>query len=132
MPAIVKRMSVWFGEMVCVLLLIGVLSVMLAGRSERWTRWEDFVLLLVWTAAVFMFGSGYLLTTGIIGVFFRGQQLCLYPMIAALLFVAHDQFFYRGLRTPSLEEMKFVVAGGCIAFVCTFAGGWILRRWMWN
>jgi hypothetical protein len=85
MPAILKRISVWFGEMFLVLLLIGVLSLMLAARSEGWTRWEDLVLLLVWTAAVFMFGSGYLLTTGVIGVFFRGQQLWLYPMMAALL-----------------------------------------------
>lgn len=126
---IMKRLSVWFGEMMCVLLLLSVLSLILAGRSEQWTRWEDFVLVLVWTAAIFMFGSGYLITTGVVGVFFRSQHVWLYPTVAALLFVAHDQFFYRGWKVPDIEQVQFQVAGACIVFGCTFVGGRYLRKW---
>ena len=126
---ILTRLSVWFGEMVSALLFLSVLSLTLAGRSEQWSRCEDFALVLVWTAAVFMFGSGFLVTTGVVGVFFRSQSQWCYPTVAALLFIAHDQFFYTGLKVPDTAQAQYQVAGGCIVFICTSVGTWYLRKW---
>jgi len=84
---------------------------------------------LVWTAAIFMFGSGYLVTTGVVGVFFRSQHVWLYPTVAALLFIAHDQFFYRGWKVPDRGQVQVQIAGACIVFACCYGGNWYLRKW---
>ena len=127
--SVTRRFSVWVTEMALVLLLLAAVTLAVAGDSKQWSRGDDFLLALVWTAFVFMVGSGYLITTGLLAVFFRSRSPWLYPTLAALLFVVHDQLFYTGWTVPDLSHVQLQIAGACIVFACTFVGTWILRRW---
>ena len=109
--SVAKRFSVWLGEMTSVLLLLGVVTLAMAGDSKQWSRWDDFLLALVWTAFVFMGGSGFLITTGLLGVFFRSSSPWLYPTLAAFLFIVHDQFFYTGWKVPDVSHVRRSVTG---------------------
>ena len=109
--SVTRRFSVWVIEMALVLLLLAAVTLAVAGDSKQWSRGDDFLLALVWTAFVFMVGSGYLITTGLLAVFFRSRSPWLYPTLAALLFVVHDQLFYTGWTVPDLSHVQLQIAG---------------------
>src|SRR5260221_12698128 len=58
-----------------------------------------------------LIGSRYLLTTVIFGVFFRSKTLWVYPMIAATLFVAHEQFLFTGWKLPNASHVETQMFG---------------------
>ncbi len=127
---ILKRFVVWFGETSCEIPLLILLSLVISGRSSQRSLADDVELLFLGTAIVFMIGSGYLLTTVIFGVFFRSKTLWVYPTIAATLFVAHEQFLFKGWKLPDASHVETQVFGACIVFACTLAGNFFLRKWV--
>ena len=122
-----KRLAVWSAETTTeVPFLIGLLML---ESDFRQLNWFDLRIAFI-MVAVFMVGSGYLITTAIVGILFRSESPWLYPTIAALLFVAHVQVVVRWWKLgQGSSPVPFEVAGACIVFGCTFCGGWFLRRW---
>jgi hypothetical protein len=123
---ILKRLAVWLIETACEALALSVLLIILSGRSENRSLADDLLLGLWGTALVFMVGSGYLLTTAILGVLWRSPNPWVYPAIAAALFMAHVQLFATGWG-PS-TKVPVQVGGACIVFACTFLGTRFLRK----
>lgn len=122
-----KRLVVWSVETLCEVPLLMALLMLLSDLSHG-VRWFD-VRILLFATFVFMVGSGYLITTAIVGVFFRGKTLLLYPTIAACLFVIHEQFFLTGWGQPETTHVQIQVGGASIVFSTTLIGGRVLRRW---
>lgn len=128
---ILKRLAVWALEMLAVTLLLGILLYVSWGPYPGPGQHDflrDVARYTAVTAVVFMFGSAYLLTTATFGIVLRGQRLWLYPLVAALLFVIHLQFYASGWT--SSQKLPIQVFGACIVVACTLAGGWLLRRWV--
>jgi hypothetical protein len=122
-----KRLVVWSVETLCEVPLLMALLMLLSDLSHG-VRGFDLGILLFATF-VFMVGSGYLITTAVVGVFFRGQTPWLYPTIAASLFVIHEQFFLAGWARPDTTHIQVQVGGASIVFATTLVGGWVLRKW---
>lgn len=130
MSRTLKQAGIWSLETLCEALLLTVFLTIL-WRDEGQSRFaDDLGLVFVATLFVFMFGSGYLLTTGIFRVSWRSNNLRAYPVIAALLFVLHVQFFADGWT--SATKVPVQMGGACIVAACTFIGNRLLRRWTRN
>jgi hypothetical protein len=131
MPLKTRRLLVWFAETASEALLIGFLLLftpVLFTRGEGSFAGE--VSLRFMSVLWFFFITGYLLTTAIIGIFWRSRRLWLYPSIAAVLFSIHLQIWFLGASGwTNAERLPYELAGPCIVFGCTFAGGRLLRKW---
>ena len=125
-----RRLSVWLIETCCEAVLLMLLVLILSGRSEQRTIVEDLSLAFFGTVIVFMVGSGYLLTTAVGRAFLSSHNPWVYPPIAAVLFVAHEQFLFSGWKLPNGSHLQTQVFGACIVFICTLVGGLLLQRWM--
>ena len=75
---ILKRLIVWSLETVCEFPLFIALLILLSGPSV--VRVFDLQLMLFGTT-LFMVGSGYVLTTACVGLFFRSSVPWTYPAI---------------------------------------------------
>lgn len=131
---ILKRFVVWLFETSCeVLLLLALLyalSPFFYGPSASKTSAREVVFGLVAISIAFMAESGYLLTTGIVRVFWTNRTPWLHPIISVLLFLIHLQIFFFATGGLHMSERLVINTGGaCIVFACTFAGGYILRMW---
>ena len=124
------RSGVWLIETCCEIVLLMLLLMILSGRSGQRTVVEDLSLAFFGTAIVFMVGSGYLLTTAIGRVFLNSHNPWVYPPIAAILFIVHEQFLFSGWKLPEGSHVQTQAFGACVVFVCTFVGGFLLRRWV--
>jgi hypothetical protein len=129
---ILKRLVVWLIETSCEALLLGavlIVSSMSYGPSQ--SGFAKDLLFSAWaTAFVFMWGTGYVVTTLLFRVFLRGQRLWLYPAVAAVLFLTHLQIlFFIATGWPSSQRIQVRAAGVCIVFACTFAGSFVLQKW---
>jgi len=122
MQVIPKRLAVWLLETLSEAVLLSVLLFVLGGRGPA----GDFLFILMGTIVVFMWGYGYLFTTAIFGVVWRGRRWWLYPSSAAVLFLTHLHFYATGWA--SSLRLLTQVFGACIVFACTVAGNWLLRR----
>lgn len=121
-----RRLAIWFAEMVCQWLLIAGLPMVSFDYSRGLPTFE--MKIIVVGTAFFMVASGYVMTTAVVGVFCRGKSLWLYPAVAVLLFVLHERFFFTVVwRTPF--HIDLLVLGGCVVFLSTLGGNWLLRRW---
>jgi hypothetical protein len=127
---ILKRLAVWSIEILCEALLLMVFLTIVWREAGQSSLMDDLLLAFWGTVFVFMVGSGFLLTTAIFGVFLRGQNPWVYPAIAAMLFIVHEQFLFTGWKSPDASHLQTQAAGACIVFACTFLGGWFLRKWM--
>ena len=123
---ILKQLAMWSLEILCEACLLMVYLTVLWRDQGKTPIGNDLSLLFVWTLFIFMFGSGYLLTTGIFGIIWRSPIQWVYPAIAAALFIVHVQFYATGWTAS--EKAPVQVGGACIVFACTFAGNWCLRR----
>jgi bacteriorhodopsin len=122
-----KRLAVWLIEtLVQVPLLMALLMLLTEPSSDD--RWFN-VRLTLFAVNVFMLGSGYPITTGIVAILFRGRIRWLYPTIAALLFVVHEQFFLTGWAPPEPIHIQIQASGASLVFATTFLGGKYLQRW---
>jgi hypothetical protein len=126
-----KRITIWFLELQCQALLLSVLCIILSlpkGPREEGI-FRDLVLGFNFVSTLF-YSTGYLLTTAILAVFWRGQRLWFYPVIAATLFSIHLQILFFALGdVPSSEKLPVRLAGPCIVIASTLVGGYFLRRW---
>jgi hypothetical protein len=127
-----KRITIWFLELQCQAILLSVLCIILSSRSGFWedSIVREFVFGFNFVSTLF-YSTGYLLTTAILAIFWRGQRLWLYPTIAAALFSIHLQILFFALAdATSSEKLPVRLIGPYIVFVCTLLGGCLLRRWV--
>jgi hypothetical protein len=138
---ILKRLAVWLIEALCEALLLSVLLILYirvsGGPDQHVSYSRQLLFLFAAILTVFMFASGYLLTTAIFGVVSRSQRSWLYPTIAAVLYLAHLHIAFGGARSGlSLahwdlpQRLTLEAAGACVVFACTWVGTSLLRRWV--
>jgi hypothetical protein len=129
-----KRITVWFLETQCEVLLLSVLCTYLSFFNGHGPDgfFRELVISFLVLSTLFL-ATGYLLTTAIIAAFWRGHRLWLYPVFAAVLYSIILQillFLLSDLNSSEKQEILTVrLAGPCIVFLCTFVGGYFLRGW---
>ena len=127
---ILKRLLVWFLEMVCITLLWSLVM----ARMSRTPYTHGFGDLLgnlripIVAVLIFMLAFGFPFTTALARAFVRQDVLWLYPTIATVLFVVHFLFAYQHGGTSPPRDLGAVCAS--VVFVCTFAGNLVLRKWV--
>jgi hypothetical protein len=125
-----KHFVVWSLETICEVALLIPLLMLFEDPSQRFPITLTDLSSFLFAIGLFMVGSGYLLTTAIVGNFFRSQTSWGYPLTTALLFVVHEMFFLGRWRAPERSDAIVQAVGACIVFACTFVGGRFLRGWM--
>jgi hypothetical protein len=127
-----KRLAVWLIETSCEAFLGSALLIVMSlayGPSSSGLA-RDFSVAFAVTVLAFMWATGYLLSTAIVGVVWRSKRLWLYPAMVSVLFLAHLQWLFTratGFTRPERLALRFV--GVCIVLACTFAGNLFLRKW---
>jgi hypothetical protein len=126
---ILKRLAVWFTETLTEVLLLGLVLTLLLGHDQH-AFLKD---LSIYSSGIILlfFTTGYLLSTVVVRIFWRGRTLWSYPAIAIILFFIHFEIMNVGLGgafEPS-TRLRVRVAGACIVFACTLAGTFALRKW---
>ena len=116
-----KRFVIWLVETLCQVPLLIALLLATFGLSQGVRLFE--LRLLLFAVLVFMVGSGYVVTTAIVGTFFRSRTPWLYPAITALLFIIHEQFFITGWELPTSDHIQIQAGGASLVFATTFVGG---------
>ena len=126
---VLKRLAVWFFEIVFEALLIGLLLIGTYGYDKH-AFGKD--LLIYAVAVLYMFFlAGYILSTAVSRAVWRGRKLWPYPAIGMILFLIHFEIMNIGIGgafAPS-DRLRIRAAGACIVFICTFAGSVVLRSW---
>jgi hypothetical protein len=126
-----RRIIVWFLETAAEALLIGLFLLIASSFHFHGQRivFGD-ILFIIGAVSWFFFITGYLLSTAIVGILWRGRRPWIYPTIAAVLFSIHLQIWFFGASGETrIERLPFELAGPCIVFACTFIGGNLLRKW---
>jgi hypothetical protein len=127
-----KRLTVWFVETLCGVLLLGLLAATLMGHTEYgFAR-----TFLFFAGGVILISgiTGYALTTLICRLVWKRQKVLWYPAVAASLGIIHGLGFFvvadPGPRSGVLlGRSVWLMAGGLVIFVSTLAGSYFLRRW---
>jgi hypothetical protein len=125
---------VWFLETLSEALLFSILLMVLEWHDlkDPWTPAYQVVaggLVMVVPILLYLFLTGYMLTTAVFRVAWKGQTLWSYPAVATLLFFLHFEILSLGVggAFDPRVRLEFRVGGACIVFACTFAGGYLLR-----
>jgi hypothetical protein len=130
---ILKRLATWLLEILLELFILSVFLIVVSipNGPSQWGFRKDLLFGMASIAVMFMWGTGYLITTCIAGLFLRGQQLWFYPVLAGILYLAHLNYMFVALKFGwSLsEKLWFDIGGACIVFACTLAGSYALRKW---
>ena len=125
---ILKRLMVWFVEILFEAMLLGLALIGLFGYDQH--AFGRSLGLYVSGILLLSFTTGYLVTTGIARGAWKGQRWWTYSAISVALFLVHSQIFFvvsGGSTRP--EKLSIRIAGVCIVFVCTLAGTFALRKW---
>jgi len=126
---ILKRLAVWFVETFAQVLLLGFVLTVLLGHDQH----AFFKDLSIYSSGIVLlfFTTGYLLSTMVARAVWRGRTLWSYLAIATVLFFIHFEIMNAGLGgafEPSARG-RIRPAGAFIAFACTLAGTFALRKW---
>jgi hypothetical protein len=75
--------------------------------------------------------TGYLVTTGIIGTFFRFKRYFPYPLAVGVLYFIHSTIFFLAVGNHFFDKQNLIIqiSGTFSAFLCALAGNQLLRRW---
>jgi hypothetical protein len=128
MPEFAKRYVIWAAETVSTAVLVSLYLMALAGGAPGPAAFVNELLLAFWVIfLIFMLESGYLVTTAVFAMCWRGATLWRYPVIAATLLVLHLQLAPTGWGSRLKVEIQ--AGGACIIFAVAVAGTWCLRKW---
>ena len=126
--SIARRLAIWLVEMLCAIMLLSPLLIALFGRSNGNSLSQDLVLGLG-LSGFFILASGYFATTGVLSVLLRRRNIWIYPTLVAVLFVGHEQAFFKGRHAPDFSDVKIQIAGACVMFTVGLLGNWFAERW---
>jgi hypothetical protein len=122
-----KRIPIWLLELGCIAVGLGCLLRLLWGPLSDGNIAYDVAWYALAAAVVFIWGSGYFLTTFVFAVVWRSSRPWVYPVLAAALYAVHLQLYATGWG--SREKLPLQMSGALLVMACTFAGGWVLKRW---
>jgi hypothetical protein len=127
---ILKRLAVWLAEVSLQSVLLGLLLIVLYGDDQH--AFGRGLLIYTISTLTMFFTSGYLITTAISRVVWKGQTFWLYSVVATALFILHFELLNLGLggAFEPRDRIRIIVAGACAAWVTTLAGTFVLRRWI--
>jgi hypothetical protein len=126
---ILKRFTVWLLETSLGALLLGLALTSIFGHDQN--AFARGLGLFVSGIVLFSFTTGYLLTTVVARIVWKGQKLWSYSAIAAVLFLIHSEFFFvvSGGSTRS-QKLLIQAVGACVVFACTFLGSVVPQKWV--
>src|SRR6202034_4025016 len=118
-----KRLIVWFFEMLSELPLLGLLLILAStGHGLSHVHPGDLLFAVYAIAYAFMWRAGYLLTTGLLRILWSNRRPWLHPVVSVLLFSIHLQIVLASLGGTTMPaRLALKAAGACIVFACTFA-----------
>jgi hypothetical protein len=123
-----KRLTVWFLETLCQIWLLAVFLFLLVG--PRRLTFRDGVEFYVYGITLLSLTTGYLLTTLIFRVLWRGRTFWSYALVAAILYSFHFEIYAIGVKWwRSGQSTLPFRAGAFIVFTCALAGSYVLRKW---
>jgi hypothetical protein len=130
MQVILKRLAVWFLEMALQAVMLGLFLIASSGYDEH--AFGKDLLFFFNIIPLLLCTAGFLLCTGIILAAWISLASWSYPTIAAALFLIHFEVLNIGVggAFEPPDRLRIRVAGVCLAFGCTFVGGWLLREWV--
>jgi hypothetical protein len=77
--------------------------------------------------------TGYVLTIGIVGTFFRSKSEWVNPVASALLYLVHSTIFFAGVGNRvgnwGRDNLAIQLCGAVVAFVCGYLGNRLVVRW---
>lgn len=123
-----RRLMTWLLEISLEMLLLGLLLITLSGYQQY--GFVKTLFVFVSGVALILFTTGYVLSTAISRLAWRGEKVWSYPMFSTALFFLHFEFFnlaVGGAFEPS-DRGLIRLAGACIAFACTLVGSHVLAR----
>ncbi len=124
---ILKRFAIWLFETSLGALLLGLALIGLFGYYQH--AFGRSLGLYVSGIVLFSFTTGYLLTTVVARIVWKGQKLWSYSAIAAVLFLIHSEvFFVVSGGSTRLQKLLIQAVGACVVFACTFLGSVILQK----
>jgi hypothetical protein len=126
-----KRLVVWLIEVLVEGLLLGCL---LGALVSSQIGVLNGMLGSVLAVPVVLFLNGYYLTRALAGVAWMSQKPWLYPVTAAVVFVAHVHYVVARSRSDltlfaQAKELPFLIGGACIVFACALGGNWLTQKW---
>jgi hypothetical protein len=132
---ILKRVTVWllemFSEAILLSVLLTVSSIREGPRPFQWSFVKELLFAVSAITYVFMWHSGYLLTTAVLRIVWKRPRLWLYSVVAVVVFLIHLQvIFLIASGWTASERLPVQVGGACIVYGCTFVGSWFLRKWV--
>jgi hypothetical protein len=126
---LMKRLVVWFVETLLEVLLLGLALTALFGHDQH--AFGRSLVAYASGIVLVSFTTGYMLTTAVARVAWRGQTLWSYSAIAVALFLIHSEvFFVLSGGSRRLEQLSIQMAGSCIVLACTLAGTFVIRNWV--
>lgn len=126
---ILKRLAIWLMEVGLQAVLLGLLLIGLYGHDKF--RFGRDLLVYTDSILVMFFLTGYLLTTAILRVLWKGRTFWLYPVIAMALFLFHFELLNLGIGGAFAppDRTRVLLAGMCAAAITTLCGTLVLQRW---
>lgn len=133
----VKRLAVWFPEILTETFLLGIVLGVLAVPAADFVRLLPGVYAWGLAVGVVFFYQGYYLTRAFFDLVWRSHVWWRYSTIAVALFVVHTHIvFLLGKPDFSPEgralEVPFLACGACVVVGCTSLSGKCLRKWTRN
>jgi len=127
---ILGRVVIWISETAVEGFLLGCVLVTLVGGCRSDPLYHCLSSSFVAVAISFFFATGYLLTTFIARMIWRGRSVWAYSVLATALFLAHFEVVSRsqGVELTPMVGAVIRIAGGCIIFAATVVGTLVLRR----
>ena len=136
---ILKRLVVWSFERLVEANLLGglLLGCLLAVSSgeQRSALQDSFAgfWAITMAVAVFLFSTGYYVTTACFGVVWRSSKTSVYPTITAALFIIHTSLIFANAGngfTPEARKIEptFALGGAVVVFCCSLGGNGLLSR----
>lgn len=128
MIVVLKRLAIWFVETAFEAILLALSLVVSYGPDQYGFARDTWFFLA--GIGFFSFTAGYLLTTAVARVLWRGRGLLPYSILASLLLVVHVEILFHVANgwTPG-ERMRVRFTGLCVVLACTLCGSYFLRKW---
>ncbi len=130
----VKLLSVWAVEIISETILLTLLVALFSFSEDSfWRRFPRDLLASIYIILTFMFLSGYLLTTGYLRIIWKSHRIWDHSAVTTILAVLVLQIFY--MIAEGWEKsfkIKLQLVSAVVVFSCTFAGGWFIKKYLYN
>jgi hypothetical protein len=126
---IIKRLTIWAGEVISQAILLGLLLIGFYGYDQH--AFGKSLLTYSVLIVIMFFMTGYVTTTAILRAVWRWRKPWLYSVIATALFLIHFEVMNiaAGGAFEIQDRLRIRITGACIAFFSTLSGTAVLQKW---